>query len=98
MGMLRASGVAARVDLLLAEGLNVNVVLFPDGDDPDGYGKVPGDVLKRRIEEEAKDFVAFKLELLARESADDPVKRTEMIHSILGSIAVIPEAISRGSI
>ena len=95
-----AAGIRASlrgVDLLLAEGLNVNVVLFPDGDDPDSYSKkVPADVLKRHIEEEAKDFVAFKLELLARESADDPVKRTEMIHSILGSIAVIPDAIQQG--
>ena len=52
-------------------------------------------MLNRHIEEEAKDFVAFKLELLARESADDPVKRTEMIHSILGSIAVIQDAIQQ---
>jgi DNA primase len=95
-----AAGIRASlrgVDLLLAEGLNVNVVLFPDGDDPDSYSKkVPSDVLKRHIEEEAKDFVAFKLELLGREAADDPVKRTEMIHSILGSIAVIPDAIQQG--
>lgn len=95
-----AAGIRASlrgVDLLLAEGLNVNVVLFPDGDDPDSYSKkVPADVLKRHIDEEAKDFVAFKLDLLGRESADDPVKRTEMIHSILGSIAVIPDAIQQG--
>ena len=95
-----AAGIRASlrgVDLLLAEGLNVNVVLFPDGDDPDSYSKkVPSDVLKRHIEEEAKDFVAFKLELLGREAADDPVKRTEMIRSILGSIAVIPDAIQQG--
>lgn len=95
-----AAGIRASlrgIDLLLAEGLNVNVVLFPDGDDPDSYSKkVPADLLKRYIEDEAKDFVAFKLELLARGSADDPVKRTEMIHSILGSIAVIPDAIQQG--
>ena len=60
-------------DLLLAEGLNVQVVLFPDGDDPDSFSKkVPSDVLQRHIKEEAKDFVAFKLELLSREAGDDP--------------------------
>lgn len=95
-----AAGIRASmrgVDLLLAEGLNVHVVLFPDGDDPDSYSKkVASEVLRSYITEEAKDFVAFKMELLAREAADDPVKRSEMIHSILGSISVIPDAIQQG--
>jgi DNA primase len=84
-------------DLLLAEGLNVQVVLFPDGDDPDSFSKkVPSDVLQRHIKEEAKDFVAFKLELLSREAGDDPVLKSQMIHSIIESIAAIPDGIQQG--
>jgi DNA primase len=84
-------------DLLLAEGLNVQVVLFPDGDDPDSFSKkVPSDVLQRHINEEAKDFVAFKLELLSREAGDDPVLKSQMIHSIIESIAAIPDGIQQG--
>jgi DNA primase len=52
--------------------------------------------LARHIREEAKDFVAFKLELLAREAGDDPVLRSEMIHSIIESIAAIPDGIQQG--
>ena len=84
-------------DLLLAEGLNVQVVLFPDGDDPDSFSKkVPSETLERHIREEAKDFVAFKLELLSREAGDDPVLKSEMIHSIIESIAAIPDGIQQG--
>ena len=84
-------------DLLLAEGLNVQVVLFPDGDDPDSFSKkVPSDVLQRHIKDEAKDFVAFKLELLSREAGDDPVLKSQMIHSIIESIAAIPDGIQQG--
>ena len=95
-----AAGIRASlrgIDLLLAEGLNVHVVLFPDGDDPDSYSKkVPSETLRAHIADEAKDFVAFKLNLLTQEAADDPVKRSEMIHSILGSVSVIPDAIQQG--
>tara|TARA_Y100000385_G_scaffold291173_1_gene367662 strand:+ start:6805 stop:8877 length:2073 start_codon:yes stop_codon:yes gene_type:complete len=84
-------------DLLLAEGLNVQVVLFPDGDDPDSFSKkVPSETLERHIRDEAKDFVAFKLELLSREAGDDPVLKSEMIHSIIESIAAIPDGIQQG--
>lgn len=85
------------IDLLLAEGLNVQVVLFPDGDDPDSYSKkVSSEVLKTYLDEAAKDFVAFKMDLLSREAGDDPVKRSDMIHSILESIASIPDGIQQG--
>ena len=63
------------VDLLLAEGMNVQVVLFPDGDDPDSFSKrVSSEELKRHIAEEAKDFVAFKMELLSQQAGQDPVQ------------------------
>ncbi|MFZ8837148.1 MAG: DNA primase [Flavobacteriales bacterium] len=95
-----AAGIRASIrgiDLLLAEGLNVQVVLFPDGDDPDSYSKkVSPSAFSNHLTSEAKDFVAFKLSLLTGDAATDPVKRSEMIHSILGSIAVIPDAIQQG--
>lgn len=95
-----AAGIRASlrgVDLLLAEGMNVQVVLFPDGDDPDSFSKrVSSEELRRHISEEAKDFVAFKLELLSQEAGNDPVKRAEMIHSVMESIAVIPDGIQQG--
>ena len=85
------------VDLLLAEGMNVQVVLFPDGDDPDSFSKkVSPEELKRHISEEAKDFVAFKMELLTQQAGQDPVKRAEMIHSVMESIAAIPDGIQQG--
>ena len=85
------------VDLLLAEGMNVQVVLFPDGDDPDSFSKkVSPEELKRHISEEAKDFVAFKMELLSQQAGQDPVKRAEMIHSVMESIAAIPDGIQQG--
>jgi DNA primase len=95
-----AAGIRASlrgVDLLLAEGMNVKVVLFPDGDDPDSFSKkVSSEELKRHIAEEAKDFVAFKMELLSQEAGDDPVQRAEMIHSVMESIAAIPDGIQQG--
>ena len=97
-----AAGIRASlrgIDLLLAEGLNVHVVLFPDGDDPDSYSKkVPSETLRSHIADEAKDFVAFKLDLLSEDAAEDPVQRSEMIHSILGSVSVIPDAIQQGGL
>ena len=85
------------IDLLLAEGLNVQVVLFPDGDDPDSYSKkVSSEVLRTYLEDAAKDFVAFKMDLLSREAGEDPVKRSDMIHSILESISSIPDGIQQG--
>lgn len=84
------------IDLVLAEGLNVKVVLFPDGDDPDSYSKkVSTEVLESYIRENARDFISFKTNILLEDSGNDPIKRAELIKGILNSIAVIPDAISR---
>lgn len=84
------------IDLVLAEGLNVKVVLFPDGDDPDSYSKkVSTEVLESYIRENASDFISFKTNILLEDSGNDPIKRAELIKGILNSIAVIPDAISR---
>jgi DNA primase len=84
------------IDLVLAEGLNVKVVLFPDGDDPDSFSKkVSAEDLEVYIRENSRDFISFKTHLLLEESGNDPIKRAELIKGILNSIAVIPDAISR---
>lgn len=82
-------------DMLLAEGMNIKVLLLPDGDDPDSFArKHSSEELKKYIEENQKDFIAFKSELTV-ENQTDPVKRSEGIAGIVKSISVIPEQILR---
>lgn len=94
-----AAGIKASfrgIDLILTEGLNVKVVLFPDGDDPDSYSKkVSTEALEQYIQENARDFITFKTSILLEDSGNDPIKRAELIKGILQSISVIPDAISR---
>ncbi|MGB2423422.1 MAG: toprim domain-containing protein, partial [Flavobacteriales bacterium] len=94
-----AAGIRASlrgIDMLLAEGMAVKVVLLPDGDDPDTYAKKVGsDALNRAIHDDAQDFLQFKTQLLADEAGTDPIKRAEMIRSVVESIAAIPDAIQR---
>ncbi len=94
-----AAGIKASfrgIDLILAEGLNVKVVLFPDGDDPDSYSKkVSSEALVEYIDQNARDFISFKTGILLEESGNDPIKRAELIKGILHSISLIPDAISR---
>lgn len=94
-----AAGIKASfrgIDLILAEGMNVKVVLFPDGEDPDSYAKkVSREALKVFIDVEAKDFLSFKTQLLQDESNNDPSKKAELIKEIVRSIAIIPDHITR---
>ena len=84
------------IDMILEEGMNVKVLLFPDGDDPDSYSKrVSYEELKKFIAENTKDFIAFKTMLLFSETSNDPIKKATLIKDIVESIAVIPEAIHR---
>lgn len=84
------------IDLILEEGMNVRVLLFPDGDDPDSYSKkVTNDEFKEFIKVNSKDFISFKTSLLYKEVEHDPIKRAELIKDIVESIAVIPDAINR---
>ena len=84
------------VNLILQEGLNVKVVTFPDGEDPDSYAKkVSSEELENYIEEQAKDFIEFKCSLLLAEAKEDPIKRAELIKDIAATIALIPDTISR---
>lgn len=84
------------IDLILEEGMNVRVLLFPDNDDPDSYSKkVSNEELKRFIKENTKDFIAFKTEILSADTKNDPIKKSALIHDIVGSISLIPDAITR---
>lgn len=94
-----AAGIKASfrgIDLILEAGMNVKVLLFPDGDDPDSYAKKVGaDELQKYIDENEKDFVSFKTQVLLESTGDDPIKRANLIKEIVTSIALIPDSITR---
>ena len=84
------------IDLFLAEGMNVKVLLFPDGDDPDSFArKNNANDFVDFIEKNNTDFIQFKTALLMKEAANDPIKRSTLIRDIVQSIAVIPDNITR---
>ena len=83
--------------MLLAEGMNIKVLLLPDGDDPDSYAKKhSAQELKDYIEKNQTDFITFKTRLTV-ENVTDPVKRSEAIGGIVKSISVIPDQILRST-
>ena len=84
-------------DMLLAEGMNVKVLLLPDGDDPDSFAKKHStQELRDYIEHNQTDFITFKTRLTV-ENVTDPVKRSEAIGGIVKSISVIPDQILRST-
>lgn len=84
-------------DMLLAEGMNIKVLLLPDGDDPDSFArKHSSEELKKYIDEHQTDFITFKSRLTV-ENVSDPVKRSEAITGIVKSISVIPDQILRST-
>ena len=84
------------MDMILEEGLNVKLVVFPEGEDPDSYvQKIGSDDFVKHIQESAKDFITFKAELSLKEAAGDPFKKAELIKDMVGSISKIPDSIKR---
>jgi len=84
------------IDLVLEEGLNVKILLLPEGEDPDSFSKKHNSTdLVEYINKNEKDFIAFKTQLLLNEAENDPVKKANLITDIIRSIAVIPESIIR---
>ena len=84
------------IDMVLEQGMNVRIVLFPDGEDPDSYArKHRRTELDELITKKAQDFIRFKTSLLLAEAAGDPIKRAGLIKEIVGSIALIPDPIYR---
>lgn len=94
-----AAGIKASfrgIDLILEEGMNVKVVLFPDGDDPDSYSKkVSTTELMDFIKANTQDFVSFKTSLLLAEGNNDPLQKAQIIRDVVQSIALIPDQITR---
>ena len=84
------------IDMFLEEGFNVNVVLLPDGEDPDSYAQGHDSTeFIRYIEEHKTDFIRFKSALLSKDAGDDPQKRAALIKDITASISIIPDMITR---
>ncbi|HIE45593.1 MAG TPA: DNA primase [Flavobacteriaceae bacterium] len=94
-----AAGIRASIrgiDLILEQGMNVKVVAFPDGEDPDSFAKsVSTEELKAYLKDNSQDFIQFKVSLLLKDAANDPVKKAGLIREIVQSIAKIPSAIQR---
>ncbi|MCF8335761.1 MAG: DNA primase [Bacteroidales bacterium] len=84
------------IDLILEQGMNVKVLLLPDGEDPDSFSqKQSASELVKYIEENEQDFIHFKTRLLSEEAQNDPVKRANLINDVVRSISMIPDGIMR---
>ena len=84
------------IDMILQEGMNVRVVLFPEGEDPDSFAKAnTTEELKAYIGDNAQDFIRFKTSVLMKEVGNDPIKKAELVKDIVKSIAIIPDQIKR---
>ncbi|MGY6649150.1 DNA primase [Wenyingzhuangia sp. IMCC45574] len=91
---LRAS--VRGIDLILEQGMNVKVVTFPDGEDPDSFSKKrPTHEIKEYLETQQQDFISFKVSLLMGEAQNDPIKKAELIRDIVQSISKIPDSIKQ---
>lgn len=92
-----AAGIKASLrglDMILEEGLNVRVVLFPDGHDPDSYvQKLGSAAFRSHIEKNQKDFILFKTSVLLKDAGNDPIKKAGVIREVVESIAKIPDSI-----
>lgn len=84
------------IDMILEEGINVKVVLLPDGEDPDSYARShnAADFIAF-IQAAQKDFIHFKADLLGKDAGDDPVKRAEVVNQMVQSISIIPDIVKR---
>lgn len=94
-----AAGIKASfrgIDMILKHGMNVKVVLFPDGEDPDSYAKSHStEEVKAYIEDSAKDFIVFKSDVLLKDAGNDPIKKAGLISDIVTSISLIPDSIKQ---
>jgi DNA primase len=94
-----AAGIKASfrgIDLILEEGMNVKVVLFPDGEDPDSFSKRSSTAeLDEYFKNHTQDFISFKSDILLKDSNNDPIKKAGLIRDIVQSVALIPDQIMR---
>lgn len=94
-----AAGIKASfrsIDMLLSESMNIRILLFPDGDDPDSFSrKHPQEYVENFIKTQAKDFIDFKAEILLKEAGDDPIRKAEAIRDIVKSVAFVKNALKQ---
>ncbi len=94
-----AAGIRASIrgiDLILEQGMNVKVLLFPEGEDPDSFAKsVTPEALKAHLAENTQDFINFKVSLLLEDAKNDPIKKAGLIRDIVVSISKIPDRIQQ---
>ena len=94
-----AAGIKASfrgIDLLLAEGMNIKVLLFPDGEDPDSFSrKTPQHELLEFLQQNTSDFIRFNASLLLKDVQNDPIRKTSLIREMVDSISLIPDVITR---
>jgi DNA primase len=94
-----AAGIKAAlrgIDLVLKGGLNVRIVLLPDGEDPDSFSKKRGSSeLVKFLKEHTQDFISFKIDLYTADASKDPIKKAELIRDILTSVTAIPDPLKR---
>ncbi|KFE98107.1 DNA primase [Chryseobacterium formosense] len=84
------------IDMLLTEGMNIRVLLFPDGDDPDSFArKHSQEYVEKFIENQAMDFIDFKAEILLKEVGNDPIKKAEAIRDIVKSVSFVQNALKK---
>jgi DNA primase len=84
------------IDMIVEQGMNVKIVLFPDGEDPDSFARKHHPVeVESFINDHADNFILFKTRLLLKETKDDPIKKASLIKEIVNTIALIPDGISR---
>ena len=85
-------------DMILEEGMNVRIVLLPPDEDPDSFVQHhPIEEVRAYIENNAKDFISFKTQLLLKDAANNPIKKAEVVKDIVNTISVIPDAIYRAT-
>ncbi|MDR2562529.1 MAG: DNA primase [Prevotellaceae bacterium] len=94
-----AAGIKASlrgIDMLLSQGMNIKVALLPDGEDPDSFArKNNAEQFHSFLDTAEQDFLSFKIKLLLGEAKNDPLKKAEVVHEVVRSIAVIPDRITR---
>lgn len=94
-----AAGIHAAIratDMFLKEGMHVSIVLFPDGNDPDSYArKHTQDEFQQFLKTNAQNFITYRCNLAATQTANDPIKRAELVKEIVHSISLIPDTLER---
>jgi DNA primase len=94
-----AAGIKASfrgIDLILEEGMNVKVVLFPDGEDPDSFSKTrSSSELEEYIKTHKQDFITFKSSILLADGLNDPLRKSELIKDVVHSVSLMPDQITR---